>query len=381
MTGHDVASTLLELDGLRLLSTEEHHDTLVHRMGRDGRADLLIGGPLDPDDAPSSQGCWLGVEVGTYPATTPVLDTLLTAQDAGFTGFDRLRGALSGDGLVTLWWTEDFRPEDLSLASTRAIAHRADEGARHVREAMDGPRRREPTGTDNRSLEWADRAGDRALRRGGHSRWTFRAETFVGPYRWADGIDPRGDGPHVDVRDAFVQVGEGPWSVRTSVTGDDAVMWLEGRWPPDCIRLETGAGKVVVAGGLGLVAFALEDRHDLTRGFERALSIRDEPTFLDVALHALAKYSKLDVPVRPVMPKGLFGWQRPFTIVASTVTREARVRVLVPDRGELEDDGALSVAMTDLVRAGGHGSAEVLERFRDRFAGLDQALTRRPERG
>ncbi len=104
-----------------------------------------------------------------------------------------------------------------------------------------------------------------------------------------------------------------------------AMGWLRRRYPPDCIDLTLSKGRMLAAGALGWVAFAVEDEATLERGFARRFTDRTEDSLLDVVAGTLPLAVKASEGPQSVMPHNWSGWQRPLCLTASTLSGEAEV--------------------------------------------------------
>ena len=124
-----------------------------------------------------------------------------------------------------------------------------------------------------------------------------------------------------------------------------ATRWLLGRPPPDCGHLFVDGDRIVLAGALGWVALAVEDRTLQPPGEE------SEKGFLEqLACLFMPRASKASSVVRESMPALEFGWLRPFLFEGSTLTGQGRVLRYAPESGTLEEDPAMSEAWRRFLR-------------------------------
>lgn len=351
LTGLDLALNVVENADGRLLSTDEEGEVIVHSLKVMGvQGVVLLAGPSEPGDA---RHCWLGCQVGRFPVKGRLVDAL--AADTSVT--HRLDGELDGDQ-VNLRLRTVVDPRELSVAAVRRIATEnaslAARVSREIRAESDvvedtadepGPEIGPPPFGD--LVKTAAAAVRRVLRHGGHR--TTPGPATDGPwFRQRELI-----GSVTATRSGWLHLATQPSVLPPTDDLRELAEWLEGSSPPDTLALCAGDHIVRVVGAAGAVAFAIEDTLDLRRAVARALSHDVPDTLLDLLGGWVTVARKVQSVVEPGSRPDV-GWQRPVTVMASSRTGEAEVRVRDPLTGNLVTHPGLTHAVADLAR-GEHG--------------------------
>lgn len=344
--GDDVAAQLLGVIGAEIDHTREYGDHLVHAYALPNhRERLLVGGPIE-EDRPDATW-WIGADVGRYPLDERTFDAVWgrrseTPRLRTFAGAER-------NDTIRIWAADAFDPATLSLATLQRLAAATRSAAEHARRLLTGRADNQPEQIRDVDLGMMTGLWEHDLAYGGHSPRCFPPQAFL---RDPLGVEWRWGRRYAQspVLTSWA-LESSPWPVdlaRPSV--EDARIWLEARYPPDCVHLDILDRRVLAYGALGVVAFALEDRHSVGAGILNVLDdVEAQPTLLDVASDLLAVYGKLGAQAQRHMEAREFGWLRPFTIVASSVTGRATARVWDPGDKTMVDDHAMSATCEELI--------------------------------
>jgi hypothetical protein len=280
----------------------------------------------------TADACRLGVRVGEFAVTGDLFDVLESWRDRA--GSPRTYAEAVRLGQAELWLVVDTSSGALSLDLIESTIGTLTSEAEELRRALVGHPAREQAGMAH---EWqraegsivVDNAARSLVRRGHKDAWPW----WLFGTGEANGIERSGEAAF-----SHWYIGDHLWlaPMLRDELPETAMMFLQRRFAPDCVDLTFEGERVLVAGAVGWVAFAVEDRATFTNGLVRRFAGVRGDTLLDVVARSLPLAAKMVEGPQRVMPHSDFGWQRPLCFTGSAIRKQAEVALYSLQSREFE---------------------------------------------